>query len=148
MGKHTHPEPVENSDQTLADSARADDAGALAVEVGAHKTVEREVPLPDADVGAVCLAVEGEQQRGGVFGDGLGRVRRHVHYADPQAARGFDVNVVVTGATHGNEAYPESRSASITAASSRSFTKGQTTSAPAARPMVSDVRRVSKKCRA
>lgn len=97
---------MENSDQTLADSARADDAGALAVEVGAHKTVEREVPLPDADVGAVCLAVEGEQQRGGVFGDGLGRVRRHVHYADPQAARGFDVNVVVTGATHGNEAYP------------------------------------------
>jgi hypothetical protein len=51
----------------------------------------------------VNLAVEGENQPDGVFRHRVGRIGRHARDGQPQASRGGNIDVVVPGATHGDQ---------------------------------------------
>jgi hypothetical protein len=54
-----------------SDLPRADDACSLGVEVEAHKSTKGKVKLANAVECSMDLAVQGEQQRHGVFGYGM-----------------------------------------------------------------------------
>ena len=56
----------------MADAAGSDDPGGRAVQPVAEQPVEGEVAVADAQVGAVDVTVEGEDQRERVLGHGLG----------------------------------------------------------------------------
>ena len=76
----------------------ADNAGGLAVQVEADESVEREVEVVHAVVGARDFAIEREQQRDGVFGDGVGRVGRDARDREAEFLRGGEIDAVETGA--------------------------------------------------
>ena len=71
-GEHAHPEPAQDLRGDAADFSRAENAGGLAVKVEADEAVEREVQVMHAVVGARDFAIEREEQRDGVLGDGIG----------------------------------------------------------------------------
>ena len=100
-------EPREDAREDAPDQAGADDADGLAVEVEAEQAMELEIALADPVVGAVGLAVQGQDQRDRVLGDGVGRIGRHP--ADGEARRGGrrDVDVVEAGRAEGEQADAE-----------------------------------------
>ena len=99
------PEPAEDARGRGADLARADDADGAAVHLETHEPVKREVAISHSVVGAMDLAVQREHQRDGMFGDTLGRIRRHTRHADAQLARRIQLDVVVTGRPRGHPAH-------------------------------------------
>ncbi len=85
-GQQAAAEAGEDLGRGGADDAGADDAHRAAVQVEAEQAVEREVAVAHAVVGPVDLAVQREDERDCVLGDGVRRVRRHAD--DPQAEAG------------------------------------------------------------
>ena len=67
------------------------------MEVEPQQVVQREVVVPHPVVGAVDLAVEGEDEGHGVLGDGVGRVARDPHHRHAERGGGREVDVVEAG---------------------------------------------------
>ena len=98
MGDDGAAEAEQEAGDDGADAAGSDHTGGSAVQPVAEQPVEGEVAVADAQVGAVDVAVEGEDQRQRVFGDRRRRVRRHAHDGDVCGRGGGEIDVVVTGA--------------------------------------------------
>jgi len=77
------PHAVEDPGQGGADLAGSDQAYGLAVHVETEQSIEEEVALANAVVSLVQVAVEGEHETEGEFGDGIGRVIAHAHDREP-----------------------------------------------------------------
>ena len=75
-GEHIHPESAEDLRRDPTDLPCADDPGGLPVEIEPDEAIERKIVIPDAGVGQVDLAIQGQQESDGVFGDRIGRIRR------------------------------------------------------------------------
>ena len=86
-----------------ANLAGADDAGGAAVELAAQQAVEGEVALAHAVPGAVDLAVQRQDQRQGVLGDGVRGVGGDADDGDAGARGGGQVHVVEAGAAQGDQ---------------------------------------------
>ena len=106
-----HAEAPENADQLTGDPARADDAGRLAVEIEAQQTVEREIPVPRAPIGAMDFAVERQHERHGVLRHGMRRVGGDPHHGNPVLRRREQVHVVETRAAQGDQPHAQLREA-------------------------------------
>ena len=76
VGEHDATEGDEQPRNPATDLAGADDAGCGAVQTTAEQTVEREVALSHALVGAMDVAIGGEDQGDRVLGDGARGSRR------------------------------------------------------------------------
>ena len=87
----------------------AENAGGFAVKVEADEAVEREVQVVHAVVRARDFAIEREEQRDGVFGDGVGRVGRHARDREAEFLRGGEVDAVEAGAAQGDVLHAEFR---------------------------------------
>ncbi len=87
----------EQSRHDGADLAGADHGSRLARHVESDQSVEREVAVAHAVVGAMDLAVQAEHQRQRVFGDGVRRVRRHPHHRDTETGGRVEIDVVEPG---------------------------------------------------
>ena len=85
-----------------ADLSGANHPDSLAHHIKPGQAVQGEIAFTGAVVGAVQATVERQNQRHGVLGHGMGRVRRYAHHA--QAPGGGQVDMVVTGRTQGNQA--------------------------------------------
>ena len=72
-------------------------------QVEAEEAFEREVAVADPVVGARDPPVEGEHQRQRVLGDRVRRVRRHADHGHAASRRRRQIDVVVAGATEGDE---------------------------------------------
>ena len=72
VGEDIATEGDQQAGDELTDAAGADDPGRPAVQAAAEQTVEGEVAVADAQVGAMDVAVEGEDEGQRVLGDGLG----------------------------------------------------------------------------
>ena len=71
--------------------------------VESEEAVQGEISVPGTPVGAVYLAVEREHQCHGVFGHGIGRIGRYPDYRDAVLGGGFQIDIVETGATQGDQ---------------------------------------------
>ena len=102
-GQHAHAEAVQDADHRRADDAGADHPHGAAVQVEAEQAVEREVAVAHALVGAVDLAVEGQDEGHGMLGDGVRRVGRHAHHPQAERRRRGQVDVVEAGRAQGDQ---------------------------------------------
>ena len=100
VGNHLHAEALADPRHGRADLAGAHNAGGLAVEVDAQKSLEAEVILPHLDIGLVEVPVHSQRQRHGVLGHSLGRVAGDAHHPDAQASGDVQIHVVKAGAAH------------------------------------------------
>ena len=82
----------------LTDAPRSDHARRRSVQTVAQQTVKGEVPVADALVGTMDVAIEGEDERQGVLGDGFGGVGGNANHGDAGRCRRAEVDVVVPGA--------------------------------------------------
>ena len=78
----------------------ADKPNRLAVQGTAQQTVEREVALAYAYIGAVRLAVNGLDQGDGELGYRLGRVRRYVRHEKSQLLGPVEIDVIEPHTPH------------------------------------------------
>jgi len=81
--------------------ARADYACRLTVKVESCQPDKREVEVLCANGGAVDVARQRHQERGGVFSDGVGGIGRNAHDRKPGFVCRLEIDVVVAGAPHG-----------------------------------------------
>ena len=107
--EHAHAEAAQDLRGDAADFSRAENAGGLAVEIEADESVEREVEVVDAVVGARDFAIEREEQRDGVLGDGVGRVSRDARDGEAEFLRGGEVDAVEAGAAQRDVLHAELR---------------------------------------
>ena len=107
--EHAHAEAAQDLRGDAADFSRAENAGGLAVQVEADEAVEREVQVMHAVVGARDFAIEREEQRDGVLGDGVGRVGRDARDREAEFLRGGEVDAVEAGAAQRDVLHAELR---------------------------------------
>ena len=99
--QQAHAEPLEDAQGGDADLTGADDAGGAAEHVEADQAIEGEVGIPRPLIGLMDAAVQRHHQADGVLGHRFGGVGGHADHADPEILGGLQVDVVVTGAAHG-----------------------------------------------
>ena len=103
--QHPHAEPPQDLRGDAADSSGAENAGGLAVKIESDEAIEREIEVVHAIARPGNFAIESEQQRDRMFGDGVRRVSRDTRDREPQLFGGGDVNAVVSGAAQGDVLY-------------------------------------------
>ena len=101
VSEDSHSEPLADVGEDASDLARADYACRLAVKVESCQPDKREVEVLCANGGAVDVARQRHQERGGVFSDGVWRVRRNAHDRKPVLVCRLEIDVVVARASHG-----------------------------------------------
>ncbi|MNP00864.1 hypothetical protein D3C76_926620 [compost metagenome] len=82
----------------------ADHADGLAHQIETGQPLQSEIPFASAVVGAGQAAVECEDQRYCMFGNGVGRIGRDTHDGQSQAFCCRQVDMVVTGRAQGDQA--------------------------------------------
>ena len=100
IAKHPHAVAFADTGHGGADLAGSDDAGSLPVEVYADKPLEREIVLPNADIGLVQVAADGAGKCHRVLCDSLRRITGYVHDRDAAFGCGLQVHIVVACAAH------------------------------------------------
>ena len=101
VGEDSHSESLADVGEDASDLARADYACRLAVKVESCQPDKREVEVLCANGGAVDVARQRHQERGGVFSDGVGGIGGNAHDRKPGFVRRLEVDVIVSGAAHG-----------------------------------------------
>ena len=96
-------EALENFPGDRADAARADESGGFAVKIKALKAFEAKIATAHAVVGEVGVAVEREQERDGVLGDGVRRIGGDVGDGEAQRRGGGEIDLVVARAAEGDQ---------------------------------------------
>ena len=76
------------------------------MEVKARQPLQAEVEVSCADIGFVGPAVDGQQQRHGMLGNGIGGVGGNTVNGQPSLA-GFHVHIVEAGAAQNQYLYPQ-----------------------------------------
>jgi hypothetical protein len=99
-------EAVHDAGEYRPDLARADDADRATAQVEAEQAVEREVALAHPVEGPVRAAVQRQDQRDGVLGDGVRRIRRHAGDGDAQPFGRRQVDMVEAGRAQRDHARP------------------------------------------
>ena len=87
-------EPVQDPGEREPDAPDPDDPHGLVLEIEAKQPVEREIAFAHPRMGAVGLAVEREDQRQCVFGDGVRRIVGHARDPDPYRCGRGKVDIV------------------------------------------------------
>ncbi len=75
----------------------ADDANGLAFHVEARQALDHEVAGTISLIGLVQAPIEHQHQGHGVFGDGVGGVRRHANHVHPMLLAGLEIDVIEAG---------------------------------------------------
>src|SRR5215831_15885436 len=92
--QHSHAKAAKNLSGDTPDLAGTDDAGSLAVQVEAYKSVQRKIQLTHAIECAMGLAVQRQQQGHSVFSDGVRRINRESSHRQLQLFGGVDIDVI------------------------------------------------------
>ena len=92
-----------NSSQRGANLSCANDSNRLAEHVKADETIQIEVAVTHAIVGAVNISIERQHQRDGVLGDGVRRIGGDAEHGQAKLGCGGKIDVVIAGAPQGNK---------------------------------------------
>ena len=95
---HLTAEVPQQTGDECTDPPGADNSGRFPRKVESDQAVQREVAVSYSVVGLIDAAIEGEDQRNRVFGDGVRRIGRHANDGHPQPLGGLEVDVVVSRA--------------------------------------------------
>ena len=97
-------EACQDAREGSADPPGADDADGPALHVEAEQSVEREVALADAGVGAMDAAVQCHDKGNGMLGDGVRRIVGHAGHGDAELPRRGEIDIVEARAAQGHQA--------------------------------------------
>ena len=119
VSEHAAAEVPEQTSDQRADPASPDDPGGLAGQVEPNEPVQREVAVTHPVVGAVNPSVQRQNQRDGVLGHRIGRIRGHPHDDDAETPGGVEIDIVeARAAEEAQQAADTSLSALANAANS------------------------------
>ena len=127
-----------------ADLPRADHPHRPTHEIETHETVELEIPLARAIVGARNLAIQREEEADGKLGHGVGKIIDNAHDLDAELPRRPHVDMVEACGTRRDELGTAGGEVFSTSAVTESLTMTLTAGKPAARDAVPGPRSVSK----
>ena len=103
VGQNAATESVHDLSDDDADPAGAEDTDRLGVEFNAEQAFEGHIAFADPSVGAVDLSVQGQDQRDGMLGHGVGGVGGHADHLDSHFGSGVEIDVIEAGAAEGNQ---------------------------------------------
>src|SRR5439155_12170421 len=94
VGDHLHPEALGDLDGVQANPPRAHDAQGFSRQIKTAQRLERDVARQSVDKSFVDVSRQGQDQREGVFGDGVLAVRGDICHGDAALAAEGQINVV------------------------------------------------------
>src|SRR5215472_6858902 len=92
--QHSHSKPTKNLPSDAPNLASADNAGSLAVQVEAYKSIQREVQLAHTIECAMGLPVQRQQQGNSMFSHGMRRIDRDSRHGQLQLLGVPDIDVI------------------------------------------------------